>query len=502
MKTFKPIFLCEVKEAAETQQVASVTNAKDDIEIVVASEKFSAYRVDASSRLVDRWLDAVVRFAGSAPVFLFILGGLLAWALMGIRFGNSDVWVAAISDVQAILCYVFDSLLMRQLLREFTEQRKAMVKLQSRCNSHYRMLLKVKNKLGAEGIHQVSEKCQNEPLQPLDHGSRAQTLFARCIIYTAKRLGHIITVGMYWVCIFIWVGFGPTCGWSDRWQLYINDATSALMVLVFAFLACLRECYADYTNICLDAIFRLDSTLESGLRRLSEDDEPNITMLDIPPRENYLQKVIYYYADIVGTLVGILFLIAVIITWAAVGPVFQFSNSWWLLIGTYAGLVGLFDSFVLRNVQNKVHQNTKNQVRHVEALDKELFAGLSVPIPVVDDRKVLSVTRRISRKMDAISSHLLMVVAGFLLTIGCVIASSALRWSLTGQLISNVPPSIIETFFMLILITGQNDAEAGARVDLANIYYRRQRLLAFVKHASSYCLNQEEVEVETASDAR
>jgi low-affinity ferrous iron transport protein len=502
MKTFKPIFLCEVKEAAETQQVASVTNAKNDIEIVVASEKVSGYRVDASSRLVDRWLDAVVRFAGSAPVFLFILGGLLAWALMGIRFGNSDVWVAGISDVQAILCYVFDSLLMRQLLREFTEQRKAMVKLQSRCNSHYRMLLKVKNKLGAEGIHQVSEKCQNEPLQPLDHGSRAQTLFARCIIYTAKRLGHIITVGMYWVCIFIWLGFGPTCGWSDRWQLYINDATSALMVLVFAFLACLRECYADYTNICLDAIFRLDSTLESGLRRLSEDDEPNITMLDIPPRENYLQKVIYYYADIVGTLLGILFLIAVIITWAAVGPVFQFSNSWWLLIGTYAGLVGLFDSFVLRNVQNKVHQNTKNQVRHVEALDKELSAGLSVPIPVVDDRKVLSVTRRISRKMDAISSHILMVVAGFLLTIGCVIASSALRWSLTGQLISNVPPSIIETFFMLILITGQNDAEAGARVDLANIYYRRQRLLAFVKHASSYCLNHEEVEVETASDAR
>ncbi|KAH2019061.1 hypothetical protein KXV43_003946 [Aspergillus fumigatus] len=66
-------------------------------------------------------------------------------------------------------------------------------------------------------------------------------------------------------------------------------------------------------------------------------------------------------------------------------------------IGTYAGL-------------NKVHQNTKNQVRHEEVLDKELFAGLSVPIPAVDDLKALSVTRRVSRKMDAISSHLVMVV--------------------------------------------------------------------------------------------
>lgn len=87
--------------------------------------------------------------------------------------------------------------------------------------------------------------------------------------------------------------------------------------------------------------------------------------------------------------------------------------------------------------------------------------------------------------MDAVSSHLLMVVAGFMLTIGCIITSSAMHWSLTGQLISNVPPSIIETFFMLILITGQNDAEAQARVDLSNTYYRRQRLLSFVKHVKS-----------------
>lgn len=494
MKSFKPIFLCEVKGAAETQQVASVQCAKNNINTVVAAEEVSGYRVNASSRLLDRWLDIFVRFAGSAPVFLVIVSGLLTWALMGIRFGDSDVWIAAISDVQAILCYVFDSLLMRQLLREYTEQREAMVKIQSRCNSHHRMLLKVKNKLGSEGTREVSEKCQREPLEPLDHGLRSQSIFARCIIFSAKKFGHIITVGMYWVCILIWLGFGPKCDWSNRWQLYINDATSALMVLVFAFLACLRECYADYTNTCLDAIFRLDSTLESELRLLSEDDTPNPVEVDVPPKENYLQKVIYYYADIIGTLVGIVFLVLVVITWAAVGPVFHFNNTWWLLIGTYAGLVGLFDSFVLRNVQNKVHQNTKCQVRHVEVLDSTLFAGLSVPIPVAKDPKAPSLSRRVSRKMDAISSHLLMVVTGFILTIGCLVASSAMRWSLTGQLISNVPPSIIETFFMLILITGQNDAEAGARVDLTNIYYRRQRLLSFMKHASDYCQKQEEFE--------
>ncbi|KAJ5223226.1 hypothetical protein N7468_007768 [Penicillium chermesinum] len=490
MKSFKPVFLCEVKGAAETQQVTSVRTAKNGSYTVDATEKV-AYRASASPRLVDRWLDKFVQFAGSAPVFLVIVSGLLAWALTGIRFGNSDVWVAAISDIQAILCYVFDSLLMRQLLREYTEQREAMVKIQSRCHSHRRMLAK-------RGFDKSQRSVREEPLRPLDHGLHTQNLFARCIILSAKGFGHIITVGMYWVCIFIWLGFGPKCDWSNRWQLYINDATSALMLLVFAFLACLRECYADYTNICLDAIFRLDSTLEGELRLLGEDDTPNPVVVDVSPKENYLQKMIYYYADIIGTLVGILFLIAVIVTWAAVGPVFQFNNTWWLLIGTYAGLVGLFDSFVLRNVQSKVHQNTKSQVRQVEILDTTLFAELSVPIPAVDNPKTPSLSRRVSRKMDAISSHLLMVVAGFIMTIGCLVASSAMRWSLTGQLISNVPPSIIETFFMLILITGQNDAEAGARVDLTNIYFRRQRLLAFMMHAKVYCL-EEEVETSTVA---
>jgi low-affinity ferrous iron transport protein len=487
MKYFRPIFRCEVEGGAETQRVASGKDANVDAVIVTTTEDVSGYRIKPSPRLVDRWLDVTVRVAGSAPVFLFIIAGLLLWALMGIHFGNSDVWVAAISDVQAIVCYVFDSFLMRQLLREYSEQREAMVEIQSRCNSHHRMIASVKKKLGAEGIRHVVEKCHDEPLNPLDHGLRTQGLFARCIIVSAKTFGHIISAGLYWVCIFIWLGFGPRCNWSNRWQLYINDATSALMVLVFAFLACLRECYADYTNTCLDAIFRLDSALEKELRRLSDDDLPNQMEVILPPKENFLQVVIFYYADIIGTLVGIVFLVMVMIAWAAVGPVFHFNSNWWLLIGTYAGLVGLFDSFVLRNIQGKVHQYINGQISIVEKGDMGLFAGLSMAIPSAGSTKHPSLSQRVSRWMDTVSSHLSMVITGFFLTIGCLVASSAMKWSLTGQLISNVPPSIIETFFMLILITGQNDAEASAHIDLTNIYYRRQRLLSFMQHAKKFC---------------
>lgn len=491
MKFFRPIFLCEIRGAAETQRVASVKDAEVGAITVTTIQDTFGYRVKASPRLVDRWLDVTVRCAGSAPVFLFIISGLLTWALMGIHFGDSDIWVAAISDVQAILCYVFDSLLMRQLLREYSEQREAMLEIQSRCNSHQRMIAIVKEKLGPEGICRVAEKCSDAPLEPLDHGLRTQSLFARCIIASAKTFGHIISACLYWVCIFIWLGFGSHCSWSIRWQLYMNDATSALMVLVFAFLTCLRECYADYTNTCLDAMFRLDATLEKELRRLSQDDLTNQTEVVSPPKENFLQVAIFYYADIIGTLVGIIFLVLVIITWVAVGPVFHFNNNWWLLIGTYAGLVGLFDSFVLRNIQGKVHLYISSQTRFVEKGDVGLFTGLSMAIPSASRAKRPSLSQRVSRRMDAVSSHLFMVIAGFLLTIGCLVASSAMKWSLTGQLISNVPPSIIETFFMLILISGQNDAEASARIDLTNIYYRRQRLLSFIQHASEFCEDQE-----------
>ncbi|KAJ6143084.1 hypothetical protein N7471_002537 [Penicillium samsonianum] len=487
MRFYRPIFLCEVEGAAETQVVIQLTQGKHEDNSVMTVNDVSGYKPKASPRLVDRWLDIVVRVAGSAPVFLLIIGGLLVWALMGIHFGNSDVWIAIISDVQAILCYVFDSFLMRQLLREYSEQRTVMAEIYSRSNSNHRMLAELNRRLGPEATRGIAEMCKDEPLHPLDPPVETQTLFARCMIFSAKWFGHLITVGIYWVCIIIWLGFGHSCGWSNRWQLYINDATSALMILVFAFLASLRECYADYTKTCVDAIFKLDATLELELRRLNHDELPNPTEVILPRKESYLQVVVYYYADVIGTLVGIIILLLVIFTWAGVGPVFNFNNTWWLLIGTYAGLVGLFDSFVLRNIQGKVHKSISSQISRVEQGDKAIFAALFMPVPSANDLKRPSLSRRVSRYIDKISSHLLMVLAGFLLTIGCIIASSAMHWSLTGQLISNVPPSIIETFFMLILITGQNDAEAKSRIDLTSAYYRRQRLLSFVKHARGLC---------------
>ncbi|CAG8397393.1 unnamed protein product [Penicillium salamii] len=431
---YRPILLCEVTGTAETQTPASTQENKPRL----------SYKTKSSTRRVDRWLDFVVQIAGSAPVFLFIICGLFVWALIGIHYSKADEWVAVISDPNV-------------------------------CGAE--------EKAGARCHYSYCQTVQRRTSATLDSSLKAQSLFARCMIFSAKAFGHIITVVLYWVAIAIWLGFGHSCGWTNRWQLYINDSTSALMILVFAFLACLRECYSKCTMTCVDAIFRTDATIELKLRELNQDQFPNPAEIISPRKEGCFQTAIYYYADLIGTLVGIIVLVVVIIAWVAVGPIFKHDRTWWLLIGTYAGLVGLFDSFVLRNIQAKVHDSISDQTQLVRACDEPIFADLSMPLPPISTLSHHSLTHPLSRSMDKISSHLLMVVAGLILTIGCIVASSLMHWSVTGQLISNVPPSIIETFFMVILITGQNDADAKARIELTSIYHRRQRLLSFVVNA-------------------
>lgn len=54
-----------------------------------------------------------------------------------------------------------------------------------------------------------------------------------------------------------------------------------------------------------------------------------------------------YYAELVGALIGIAILILTMIIWVVVGPTMGFNSNWWVLIGTYAGWVGMDNGFVL-----------------------------------------------------------------------------------------------------------------------------------------------------------
>jgi low-affinity ferrous iron transport protein len=231
---------------------------------------------------------------------------------------------------------------------------------------------------------------------------------------------------------------------------------------------------------CLEAIWKVDAALEVKLRTATGDKIQNPPVIIPVHKRRRIQRGIEYYADLVGTLMGIAILIFVMIVWVALGPVMHFNTNWWLLIGTYAGLVGLNDGFVPRNVCTVLGDYEDAQFTQVEYDDMDMLAVIGADNLKEQRVPDNSLSCRISIRMGTICSHELTVVLGAITIVGLLIGASAMGWNLTGQLICNVPPSIIESFFTMILITGHNIGEARRRVELFNLYLRRLKLVSYI----------------------
>ncbi|KAF1926977.1 Low affinity iron permease [Didymella exigua CBS 183.55] len=435
------------------------------------------------SRRLDRWLDRVVVISGSEFTYVAILIGLLVWAFLGIPFGTTDSYKIVISDAQAIINLVFDAFLMRQQFNQHDNLLMVAGSLRSRASSHKRMLgyLVEKGQLTRVDAAQFQALPSNEKADQLPREDRLTRLSSAA----SSSLGHIGTAVGFWCCIFIWLGFGHYCGWSSTWQLYINSATSALMVLLLAFLANTHERHSRYTAECLKSIWKADAALELHLRELSGDRVEN-PMIVLPERKRSgVQRAIDYYADLVGTLAGVVILVLVIIIWIICGPALHFDSSWWLLMGTYAGLVGLNDGFVLRNIFQVLGDYEDEQFIEVNREDHNTLAVVGVESLDEEQVTTQSLSYRISVRVGYFCSYQWMVVSGVVLILGLIVGASAMRWTETGQLLCNIPPSVIESFFTLILITGHNIGEAKRRVDLHNINLRRLKMISYVEQQSS-----------------
>lgn len=477
----------EIAEAAPTQNISVIMNSLDEkSENICAGsprdslpDNVTGFVPNAKARLLDRWLDVVVRFAGSEPVFLSLMSGLLIWAFLGIRFGHSMQWAVVISNIQAIVSYIFDSFLMRQQLNDYDRDIRAAAMLRSRIHSQKRMLREI---VASNRYRLLTENELNQLSQTMgDAKLPTENWLGRVSTFLSAVLGHIVTVGLFWICIFVWIGFGNSLEWSDQWQLYINSATSALMLLIFAFLANIQERHGAHIEKCLDILFEVDSAVESQLRTITGDITPNPVVTVPAPNVGRLQRAIFYYADVVGTLVGIAILITVMAAWLAVGPVMSFNSNWWLLIGTYAGLIGMNDGFILDNVQSKLNSYVDDAFKEVYYDDMGLFDDIHIPGQAEKQAQKTTISQRLSARMSRICSHPATIVIGFLSIIGLLIGATAMKWTMTGQLLCNVPPSIIESFFMMVLITSHNMSDDKRRADLQAMYLHRLQLLCWVK---------------------
>jgi len=466
-------------ECAAPTQVVENTEPRDEKNgLSTSAENINTYTVTAKAGLLDRWLDKVVKASGSEFIYFTIVIALFIWAFLGIRFGKSNTWQVTISDAQAIVNMVFDAFLMRQQLNSHDSLMIVAACLRSRASSHKRML----DQLIRSGRCTKVDPVQFQELEQKDFASELpqEDWLGRISTALSAFMGHIATVFGFWVCIFIWVAFGKYCNWSNTWQLYINSATSALMVFILAFLANIRERHTKYMTKCLEAIWKVDSALELRLRKATGDKIENPSVVIPPPKRSRIQRGIDYYADLVGTLVGIAILIFVILVWLAIGPALHFNTNWWLLIGTYAGLIGLNDGFVLRNVCTFLGNHEDEQFTQVGYDNMDMLAVIGVEKLKEERVADNSLSCRISVRVGDICSDEITVVLGAITIVGLLIGASAMGWSVTGQLLCNVPPSIIESFFTMILITGHNIGDAKRRVDLFNLYLRRLKLISYL----------------------
>lgn len=467
-----------IESAAPTQVAREISQDGEQKDMTTPAENIDIYPDITKPRVLDRWLDEVVKVSGSEFTFFFILAALLTWAFLGIPFGQVTDWQVGISDGQVIINLIFDSFLMRQQFNAHDETMAVSCYLRSRTVSQKRIL---RHLVGC-GKYEKVNLTQFHELKTTEFASDLPTenLLGRICTAVSNFMGHFATVIGFWVCIFIWIGFGPYCGWSSNWWFYINSATSALMVFLLAFQANIRERHQKYSRKCLRLIYAADAALELRLRTVTGDTTPNPAVSIPAPKVSNIQRGINFYADLVGTLLGIAILFAVLGIWVVSGPVMSFGPNWGLLIGTYAGLIGMNDGFVLRNVYNQIERHEDTQFEEQNLDDMEIMALIGVTELREERVADSSLSCRLSIATGNWCSHEWTVILGFLTILGLIIGTSAVNWSLIGQLFCNVPPSIIESFFTMILITGHNIGDARRRVNLHNIYVRRLKLVSYV----------------------
>ena len=470
-----------VTKAATTQLLEPATISESGNGLGLRTEDVSNANVysvidEEKPRLLDRCLDVVAAASGSSLALLTTAILILLWAFLGIPYGHSEDWQVVISDVQAVFCYIFDSLLMRQQLNSYDRSVRISATFLSRAGSIRRMLRQVRNRELAGGIPTRDIILDFDSTLSTRHCP--ESWIRQAISFVGHVFGHAFTLIVFWIGIFVWLGFGNYCDWSIQWQLYINSATSALMMLCFALIACTREQTRTRTTTYLRHICDLDVSLERQLRQMTGDTIPNEEITIYPPKVNRLQRAISYYADLVGTLVGIALLMSIMVIWIAIGPSLHFNSNWWLIIGTYAGLIGMHDGFVLHNIQFQLNQHEESAMGDLVKEDSDNLAivGLSKPSPSATNNAKVSITQWLSCRLSYICALEYSVVLGVVTILGLVAAATALKWSITGQLLCNVPPSIIETFIMMALITSHELDDVRQKVRLEELTMARETL--------------------------
>lgn len=456
----------------------------------------------------DNVLDVLVRIAGSQAVFFLMWAILITWVVIGIVYSAPFNWQVVMQDGQSIQSYLWDTLLMRQQLMSAHEQVHVCGTLRSRIAGYKRLFQQHAPEKDTE-VKESHKSFEMESDQSTISGELpAESWYDKLSSCFSRLLGSLPVMIIFWLGIFVWIGCGakplptgnspPFTGetsgsnprlakFSDDWQMYINTATAICLLVSTVFLQNIRARHDKYLVKFLHGIFSMDEKIDYQLRNYYNDFEtPNPVITIYSKKRSSGEELIDWYADVIGTGIGVVVAVVVFAVWLGIGTPMGWSDDWWLIIGTYTGLIGFLDGFVIRQVYFRIVGHEEINYKVVAQDDAEIFDMLGIHCP--DEFSGLHIPKRknsidykISSFINTICSSQWSVLVSVLTILGLIIIASGLRWSTTGQLICNTPTMIIEAFFMIVLLQAHNWADQQRRIEVTALFMRRRYLLAYVE---------------------
>jgi len=257
------------------------------------------------------------------------------------------------------------------------------------------------------------------------------------------------------------------------------------------FLQNVRRRHADSLRVTLELIKKENAQLEFLLRDFTRDMDPNQSWIVSPPKASKMERSIDIYAHVVGSGVGVLLSAIVFAVWIAIGPTLHWSDNWWLVIGTYTGLIGFIDGFVIRNVYFRQSNIVASHLSSLKESDEEIMSLLHLPATSHDsdgeekaakgNEPKLSPAARFSNWMIRICAHPIAVIASVVVVVILIAVATGLRWSETGQLLCNTPTMIVEGFLLLVLFQAHNLVVVERRREVGECLERRRVICGVVK---------------------
>ncbi|KAF4627472.1 hypothetical protein G7Y89_g10686 [Cudoniella acicularis] len=289
----------------------------------------------------------------------------------GIVFKPTQVWQMVFQNAGSIQCYVSDTLLMRQQWNNCHRLLTAIGQAQSWNASCKRMM----NSISPTQLENLKKDFKSRNFRPEN-----------------IDIEYILTKE----------------GFFDRLCNYIAIALSRWNSLTSIFLQNVHQRHSQRHRQRLEDTLEstrvADEELERLLRKLTGDTQPNPTFTIQQPPSGKMERLTDWYAYLAELGVGVAISTVVVVVWISIGNFMHWNSNWWFIIGTYTGLVGFVDGFVLRNVYFRETNVINHHLGQLLETDTQTYCIFQDSARETSTTTKTSLGYRISRTTGAICS--------------------------------------------------------------------------------------------------